>query len=114
MKLPSVEQTALDLVRSSTDAGGWDNLAAVLVELAPQLDSKDLLQIAKKQRQVGPLQRLGYLLQFVGAQEPARALAPEIEKRAIHYRALDPKMPTTNAERNERWHVLVNRPIEPD
>jgi len=114
MKVSSVEQTALDLVRYSDAAGGWDNLAAVLVELAPQLDSKDLLQIAKKQRQAGPLQRLGYLLQLVGAEGPARALAPEIERRASHYRALDPKMPTTNAERNERWRVLVNRPIELD
>lgn len=114
MTVSSVAQTAIDLVRYPAVAGGWDNLAAVLSELGPQLDPKELARIAKNQRQVGTLQRLGFLLQLVGAEEPARALAPEVESRARHYRAIDPKMPTTNAERNERWRVLVNRRIELD
>lgn len=114
MKVSTVEQTALDLVRYPNPAGGWDNLAAVLADLAPQLDPKALLRLAKKQKQVGPLQRLGYLLDLVHAEESARVLALEVEARAIHYRPFEPKAPTTDAARSQRWHLLLNRRIDID
>jgi len=114
MRVSAPEQTAFDLVQYADAAGGWDNLAAVLAELAPQIHGAALARIAAAQRQSGPMQRLGYLLELVGALDPARALAARLKPRAHHLIPLDPRAPSDGARPNARWRLLLNRQIERD
>jgi predicted transcriptional regulator of viral defense system len=115
IRIATPEQTALDLVRYPVASGGWDNIAAVVRDLVPALDSKDLANLARDQEDIRPIQRLGYLLDAIAhAEEPARALASSLARRAPRYVALESKAPTKNAKRDERWRLLINRAIEAD
>lgn len=115
MRVSTVEQTTLDLVRYPLAAGGWDNVAAVVQELAPQIDPKALARLVKKQREAAPVQRLGYLLERVAhSDEPARALRTWLNARALRYVPLERRAGAAGAPRDERWHLIVNRPIQVD
>jgi predicted transcriptional regulator of viral defense system len=115
MRIATPEQTALDLVRYPIAAGGWDNIASVVRDLAPVINPAELENLARMQEDVRPIQRLGYLFDAVAhAEVPARALAASLVRRAPRYVALEPKASTKNAKRDERWHLLINRVIEAD
>lgn len=113
MRVSTIEQTALDLVQYPDASGGWDNVAAVLGELAQQISASALKKLARAHKHVSDLQRLGYLLELAHADKAARALVPEVAERA-RYRPLEGRLTTANAERNERWHLLLNRKIQID
>lgn len=115
MRIATAEQTALDLVRYPVASGGWDNVASVVRDLAPRIDTKKLTKLVRSQEDVRPIQRLGYLFDAVArAEGPARALASSLVRRAPRYAAFEPKASLRKATRNERWHLLVNRTIETD
>jgi len=115
MRIATPEQTALDLVRYPLASGGWDNIASAIRDLAPTIDAAKLGELARSQDDARPIQRLGYLFDAIArAQEPARALASALVRRAPRYVALEPRASTRNATRNERWHLLINRAIETD
>lgn len=115
MQISTPEQTALDLVRYPAASGGWDNLASVLRDLAPTIDATTLGKLARSQADLRPIQRLGYLLDAIAhADESARALASVLATRAPRYVALEPRATSSNASRDERWHLLINRKIETD
>jgi predicted transcriptional regulator of viral defense system len=120
MKISSVELTILDLVRYPHAAGGLDNIATIISDLADRIDAGKLVSLsAAYERSVK--QRLGYLLDRFGQPERAESLhaalslAPalpwiELERS----QAVDPDLSPKHKERNERWHVIVRRPPERD
>ena len=120
MKVSSVELTALDLVRYAHAAGGIDAVATVLSDLGSKIDGGKLAALAA-QFERATLQRLGYFLDRLGhgaAAEPLRRhlfaqpyvswikLEPARRKDRISSGEL--------AEKNERWHVAVERHPEID
>lgn len=114
MRISTPEQTALDVVRYPLVCGGWDNVASVVRDLAPALDAVTLTRVARAQDDTRTVQRLGYLLEHLAdADGLSRALATVVS-RATRYVALDARAPREDAERNERWHLLVNRAVQPD
>ena len=73
VRVSTPEATAVDLVGYQHHAGGLDQVATVLSELAEQIDPENLAATA----QTAPItwaQRLGYLLDQVGAGEKAAGL----------------------------------------
>ncbi len=120
MKISSVELTMLDLVRYPHAAGGLDNIATIISDLAERIDAGKLATLsAMYERSIR--QRLGYLLDRFG--QPARADAlhaalpqgpplPWIELEPSQ--AGDPDLSPKRTERNERWHVIVRRVPERD
>jgi predicted transcriptional regulator of viral defense system len=113
MLVASPEATALELVGYAKQAGGLDNVATVLVDLAESLDAERLVIEATK----SPLawsQRLGYLLELVDAGATANALIPYVEERAERVAPLDASLLRTGAKRSKRWRIAVNREIEVD
>jgi predicted transcriptional regulator of viral defense system len=120
MKISSVELTLLDLVRYPHAAGGLDNVATIIADLADSTDSEKLAKLSGKfERAV--LQRVGYLLDHFGHPERAEALhaalpqglaLPWIELERSQ--AVDPDLSPDPKERNERWHVIVRRSPERD
>jgi predicted transcriptional regulator of viral defense system len=120
MKISSVELTMLDLVRYPHAAGGLDNIATIISDLADRIDAGKLATLsAAYERSIR--QRLGYLLDRFGQPAHAEALhaalpqgpaLPWIELEPSQ--AVDPDLSPKRTERNERWHVIVRRLPERD
>ena len=88
-------------------------MATVLSELAERLDPKKLVKAAE----TAPLpwaQRLGYLLERVGAEGKAGPLKTYVRAGAHESTLLLPNAPRGKAVRDERWKLFVNAHVEPD
>lgn len=120
MRVSGPALTALDLLRYPRAAGGLDNVATVLADLAEKIDSAQLATLsAAAERPV--VQRLGYLLDRLGHQERTGAMhAALMERGAVRWAELDgkeagdPDFMTPERERSDRWRVIVRRAPELD
>jgi predicted transcriptional regulator of viral defense system len=119
MKVSSPELTALDLIQYINAAGGIDAVATVLADLGRKIDGEKLSALAKHFDRAC-VQRLGYLLDRLGHAERTQALHSHLPNKRLGWVTLNPlkrgeKMSEfTSVERNERWHVLVQRYPEID
>jgi hypothetical protein len=109
----SPEATALELVGYVVHAGGLDNVATVLAELAEVITAENLGEEAQK-TPLAWAQRLGYLLELVGRSEVTDPLHSHVAERARRVAALDASLSRTGARRSSRWKVAVNTEVEPD
>ena len=107
------EGTAVDLVGYYDRAGGLDQVATVLLELAEQIDPQNLLTAAQS-APVPWAQRLGYLLDIFGARERTRHLSAYVKANARQTVPLLPGTTRKEASRDANWKILVNVDIEPD
>jgi predicted transcriptional regulator of viral defense system len=107
------EATAVDLVAYPDHAGGIDNVATLLSELAERIDPDRLVKAA----QLAPMpiaQRLGYLLERVEAGDKAEALQAYVAAHARTATPLVPGVATKNHTRDARWKLIVNADVEHD
>jgi len=120
MKISTAALTALDLLRYPQAAGGIDNIATVLGDLGPRIDGAQLAALALSAEKP-VVQRLGYLLEWLGHQalggvlwESLAARAPfgwvELDRKA----AGDPDFTPEPVLRDSRWRVTVRRHPERD
>lgn len=120
MKMSSVELTVLDLVRYPHAAGGLDNIATVIGDLAERIAALKLATLSVEfERSV--IQRLGYLLDRFAHPELAEALHAVLPKdSALPWTELERAqvsidgLPLAPIERNARWHVIARRVPERD
>jgi predicted transcriptional regulator of viral defense system len=113
IKVSTAEATAIDLAGYPQHAGGLDQVANVLSELAEKIDAKRLVLAARS----APLpwaQRLGYLLELVGAKEQAHALKEYVHRHARDWAALVPGVRRGRARRALDWLLYVNARVEPE
>lgn len=113
VKYATPEVTALDLVGYPDRAGGLNNVATVLSELAALLDSEKLVLAAS----VSPLawaQRLGYLLDRLGDTTRTAALADFVAVRAKSDALLRRAKKGAPSTRDSKWKLLVNADVDPD
>jgi predicted transcriptional regulator of viral defense system len=94
-------------------AGGLDNSATVLAELAEALDTKMLASIAELSP-VAWSQRLGYLLELIGEAGLAEGLADFIDTRNPVTVPLSPSQPHKGVRQNVRWRLIPNEKVEPE
>lgn len=113
MRVATPETTALDVVGDPKHAGGWDNVATVLRDLSERIDADRLRRVLDAGASQADAQRLGYILQFVGAAPQADAVAGWLKQRRPHYVPLAPSAGGVGKP-DPRWHVLVNRVLQPD
>lgn len=107
----TVEATAVDLVGYPDRAGGLDQVATVLSELAEQIDPR-LLVDASTTAPLPWAQRLGYLLELVGAGDKAAALKSHVHEHARDATPLLPAAPHHDARRSSDWKLYVNANVE--
>jgi predicted transcriptional regulator of viral defense system len=107
------EVTALELVGYPSHAGGLSNVATVLSELAEELDAGKLLEAARLSP-VSWSQRLGYILELLGQEDLAKAIAPFVLEHARSYTPLRRAAATARAKRSPSWKLIVNAEVEPD
>jgi predicted transcriptional regulator of viral defense system len=111
LQVSSPEATALDLIGYERHAGGLDQVATVLAELAERIDPQKLVAAA----QTAPLpwsQRLGYLLEQIGAVVKVASLKRFVQDSARKSVLLLPRAHGSDAPRNADWKLLVNSEVE--
>jgi hypothetical protein len=120
MKVSSPELTALDLVRYVHVAGDIDAVATVLADLGAKIDGAKLATLAAHFDRTH-VQRLGYLLDWLGHAKQAHALHDHLAAtKSAPWVALEPlrrgaeASVETPVECNERWRVSVQRHPEVD
>ena len=113
LKIATPEATALDLIGYVGHCAGLDHVATVLTELAEKIDAGRLLQMAELSP-IAWVQRLGYLIELVGAHEKAEGLAGYIQKKRPVRTPLAPSLGIKGAKMESRWRVFVNTAVEPD
>ena len=109
----TVEATAIDLVGYMHRAGGVDRVAGVLLELGDDIDPKRLVE-ASQSASILWAQRLGYLLEHVGAGDRATLLKEHVREHARNFTKLLPGADAEGARRSKGWRLLVNTSIVPE
>lgn len=107
------EITALELLGYPGQAGGLNNVATVLQELAESLDSRGLTAAAAL-CPVAWSQRLGHMLDFLGFNSTADALLPFVNEHANCNIPLRRSIGVAGSPRNPKWKVIINTSVEPD
>ena len=113
LRVSTPEATAVDLVGYHHHAGGLDQVATILSELAGQIDPRKLVAAA----QTAPItwaQRLGYLFTLVEAQDQAAPLKAYVRSEARRTVPLIPGASGKEAPRDADWKLLVNAVVEPE
>ena len=105
------EATAVDLIGYQQHAGGLDQVATVLSELAERIDP-DKLAVAAGLAPVPWAQRLGYLLEHVGAHHKTAPLKAYVRKHARQSALLLPSAPSGQSRRDKDWKLYVNADVE--
>jgi predicted transcriptional regulator of viral defense system len=107
------EATALDLVGYQHRAGGLSQVATVLAELAERIDADRLVAVAPTAPPPWS-QRLGFLLERVGASEKAAPLKSWVRSRARNYAKLQPEAAREGSALDSEWRLFVNAVVEPE
>lgn len=111
MRVSTPEATALDLLRYPHHAGGLNNIAVVLAELAEKIDPQKLAATAQHADDPATGQRLGFLLEHLGQKQKTAPLAEWIRSsrvRTIRLRAGGPRRGPKSAP----WKLIVNEDVE--
>jgi predicted transcriptional regulator of viral defense system len=107
------EATAIDLIGYQRQTGGLSQVATVLAELAERIDSRKLA-LAAATAPIPWVQRLGYVLDQVGAADKAQKLKALVRARAHEPVPLLPSAPYTKTSRHADWRIYVNAKVEVD
>lgn len=111
IRVSTPEATAIDLVGYQDRAGGLDNVATVLSELAEKLDPDKLAAAAT----LAPLpwaQRLGYLLERIGEASVWPALEAHVRRHARQSAPLSSGAEFEHSHRDAKWKLYINAQAE--
>lgn len=112
IQVSSLEATVVDLVGYQKRVGGLDQVATVIAELAEQIHP-DRLAAAGRTAPVSWAQRLGYLLDLVGAADKTSSLQRDVRQRARDAVLLVPGgRDEGRAPRDHRWRLGINAEVE--
>ncbi|HSW46030.1 MAG TPA: type IV toxin-antitoxin system AbiEi family antitoxin [Phycisphaerae bacterium] len=112
MRVSTPETTVVDLVRFAKAAGDLDHVAAVIAELSPLLNPRKLLAALRLVGDMPSSQRIGYILDLIKARQLADPIHAWLERQGPRPVPLRTGRPVANAREDNRWHVLVNGPLE--
>ena len=107
------EATALDLVGYPHRAGGLNQVATVLGELAERLDADKLVAVADSAPPAWS-QRLGYVLERADAADKAAPLKTWVQAHAHKSAVLLAGAKNSSGARDKGWKIVVNASVETD
>ncbi len=110
MTISSPELTTFDLVRYLKQSGHIHHVSTVIAELGEKLDPKMLFDVAVYFPQAC-IQRLGYILDFLGYSNKTQELLKRVSLRYYPLRA-DKKW--SRYSKNDRWRLFLNEELETD
>lgn len=113
IKVSTPEATAKDIIKYMSQGGGMSRIATVIDELAENIDSDALEQLAKSSKNAVWIRRLGYLLDALGYSALSSHLQAYFDKSA-DFIPFIPYEPFTSAPRNKKWRLAINTTVESD
>ena len=111
LEVSTPEATALDLVGYQQNAGGLDQVATVLSELAERLEPGKLAEAARS-APIAWAQRLGHLLERAGAGDKTANLEAYVQEQARQSVPLLTAGSPRQARRDRAWKLYVNAEVE--
>lgn len=95
VRVSSPEATAIDMVTYPDHCGGLDNVLTVLMDLVKKLERNKLVHLASTINKATEIQRLGYLLDLIKANDLSDGLFQLLKNRRVRSRLLvaSPKNP---------------------
>jgi predicted transcriptional regulator of viral defense system len=124
------EATAMDLVTYPYHCGGLDNVLTLLVDLRKKLNVNKLFELANETKEVTWIQRLGYLLDLIKANNLTDALLEAIKDRRVRFRTLmasskkssalekltinlgGNKSASLSGYKNNKWKLIIDKKLE--
>jgi len=110
----SPELTSIDLLEYSNSVGGLNNIATVIAELGERINVDALLKVARKEKSLVFIQRLGYLLDHLGFEAKTDGLLRWLSGQKTHPVLLDPAQKKGKSLLNKKWKLFENQKIEPE
>ena len=118
INVSSPELTIYDLMRYPSASGQLNNIATIIEELSGNLNARLLVNIAKasvsERGEMIYWQRLGYILDFVGAEKKANQLAQWVQSHKPSFGYLVRSENEETVSRNDRWNLYINTELETD
>ena len=114
MNVSTAELTALDLVHFRRAVGGINNVADILAESWEKLDAGLLAAEAAKLSEKATAQRLGYLLDYLGAESRTSLLHEWVVSQDAPYAALERTGSVKHKPRDDKWHLYLTIKVEVD
>ena len=111
VRVSTLEGTVVDLVGYMHRVGGVDQVASLLSEFSEDMDPDRLVE-ASKSASILWAQRLGYLLEHVGAGDKAVLLKDHVRKNVRNFTKLLPAASAEGAPRSRDWRLHVNADVE--
>lgn len=111
-RVSTPELTMLDVASDIALAGGIDNAATVLIELAEyeQFDFSSLAELSAR-FPVAPARRVGWILENLARLETLGRLREAVASRVVTPSILDPLGPSKGPA-DRRWEIRINRDID--
>ena len=94
-------------------SGHLNHVATILSELGDRIDEEKLLIVGQK-LSLRYSQRLGYLLDLLGHKSLTKSLHQLVSDKNLIYIPLRADSGAQDAEKNTKWHILVNEKVESD
>lgn len=114
-KISSPVLTAVDLIHYQTKLGGFNRMFAILEELSEEINKADLRELLSWYPHKSTLQRLGFILELVKADQTLIKLLLEHLKESSYYPVLlSPRSSEKPGAINNKWKVAVNIKLESD
>jgi predicted transcriptional regulator of viral defense system len=116
LKISTPEGTAMDLLTYPEHAGGLNHIATVLAELQESMKPEKLLTLVESESTLAWKQRLGYILEILGASKLAEVLKKylKLQHRIDYIPLMSGLKNFSNASRNSTWKIIENATIESD
>jgi predicted transcriptional regulator of viral defense system len=114
VRISDPASTAIDLVAYEARIGGLSRVVTVLQELAESLKAEAVVRAAATEKNIAPVQRLGYLLEKIGQVRLASSLEEWVSSHHTRPAPLQPGISRKGSPRNPKWNILVNTDLEGD
>jgi len=113
-RVTTPEVTALDVATDIRMAGGADNAATVIIELADD-EAFDVAALADLSSRFPTAsgRRVGYVLDHFTDRDDLASLQTALAERSVGPSRLDPTGPASGTV-DERWDLYLNRDLEPE
>ena len=111
-RISSKEQTVVDLMRFYPVCGYLSNVASVIRELADMCDATIFARVLEQERNVSVLQRLGYILMFIGKTQVSDLVQKELKIRSLQYVLLRPDFHDHTGQKDPDFKIIVNDTLE--
>ena len=113
IRVSTPETTAVDLAGYPRRAGGLDNVATILTDLAESINPA-LLPKAAATAPLPWAQRLGYMLDLVEASNIVEPLRAYVRQNVSEYIPLVSGSSSRNSRRDRNWKIKVNSELAPE